>query len=248
MSGHRPWGEIKRKAQDLKPGQSLVDLETGEVVSRIEGIIPPLPVHEKLRLELQQKVRTMNESVMVVAEVCHEIMRTRIWERFGYVDPREFFEHEGPIAYRTVQRAVLIWSAYLAVPEGERPAALRALEEIGSHKAGVAAPAIKAHPETWQEWVTDAQRMSVEALQEKALTARGLKSKATDPDDDKLLRYLLDHAPDNDFREEIEGVFKSGFVITGSKSAWAVLIGMAREVKLDWADRAQRTQKGQANL
>jgi hypothetical protein len=224
----------------------MIDQQTGEVVADL--VIPPLPEHEKLRLELQQKVRTMNESLMVVAEVCHEIVRSRTWERFGYVDAREFFENEGPIAYRTVQRAVLIWSAYLAVPEGERPKALKALEEIGSHKAGVAAPAIRAHPETWEEWTRDAKRMSVEALQEKALTVRGLKSKATDPDDDKLMKYLLEHAPDNDFREEIEGVFSNGFVITGSKSAWAVLIGMAREVKLDWAERAKRTQKGQANL
>lgn len=210
--------------------------------------VPALEEHEKLRLELKQKVRTMNESLMVVAEVCHEIMRQRTWERFGYVDARGFFEHEGPIAYRTVQRAVLIWSAYLAVPEGQRVKALKALEEIGSHKAGVAAPAIKAHPDEWEEWVRDAQRMSVEALQEKALTARGLKSKATDPDDDKLMKYLLEHAPDNDYREEIEGVFKDGFQIAGSRSAWAVLIAMAREVKLDWAERAKRTQKGQANL
>jgi hypothetical protein len=220
----------------------VIDTATGEV------IIPPLEEHEARRLELKQKVRTMNESLLVVAEICHTIMAEKTWERFGFVDPRDFFETEGPIAYRTVQRAVLIWQAYLAVPEGERPDVLKAFEIIGTHKAGVAAPAIKEHPESWREWIEDAQRMTVEALQEKALLTRGLKSRLNDDAHDKLLGFLLKNAPDQNYREEIEGVFKDGFVLTGSPNAWAVLIGMVREVKTEWAERAARTKKGQANL
>lgn len=219
-----------------------VDRATGEI------IIPPLEDHEARRLELKQKVRTMNESLLVVAEICYTITQEKTWERCGYVDPRDFFEAEGPIAYRTVQRAVLIWQAYLAVPEGDRPEMLKAFEEIGTHKAGIAAPAIKEHPEMWKAWVDDAKRMSVDALQEQALLARGLKSRVSDDGHDKLLGFLLKNAPDQNFREEIEAVFKDGFVLTGSPNAWAVLIGMVREVKTEWAERAARTKKGQANL
>lgn len=237
---------VQRRKHIQKHGTPLVrkiDTETGEV------IIPPLEEHEARRLELKRKVRTMNESLLVVAEICHTIMQEKTWERFGFVDPRDFFETEGPIAYRTVQRAVLIWQAYLAVPEGDRSDVLKAFENIGTHKAGVAAPAIKEHPESWREWVEDAQRMTVEALQEKALLTRGLKSRLNDDAaHDKLLAFLLKNAPDQNYREEIESVFKDGFVLTGSPNAWAVLIGMIREVAVEWRERAARTQKGQANL
>ncbi len=214
--------------------------------------IPPLEQHEKLRLELQQKVRTMNESLLVVAEVCHEIVRERTWERFGYVSGREFFETEGPIAYRTVQRAVSIWQAYLAaagsVGPGGHSEILRALEQIGTHKAAAIAPAICEDPEHWRDWIKDAEAMSIEAISEKSLLARGLQSKATAAADEKLLGYLLKHAPDNDFREEVEAVFRDGMVLAGTHSAWAVLIAMCREVRAEWRERVQRTQKGQANL
>ena len=242
----RDLGELVRQAAaDLAPRPEA-------------GIIPPLEAHEATLLRLQQIWRKVNESHMEAAEATWGAYQEKLWERFGFVDPAQFFEDRIGVSFRHVQRVLSIWRAYLAVPEHDMAEARAALTEIGVHKAAIIAPklvetAAENHPDGLVEWrklVADAKTHTIQALQDKISTERGIARKTPDKEADRTLAFLRSRCPDGaagEYWQELEGVIRDGMVLGGTSNVWAVLIAMARECKVDWAERANRVRKGQGH-
>ncbi len=242
-----------RKKKDLG---ELVRRAAAEMAPKAPGdvVIPPLEPHEETLLKLQQIWRRVNESHMEAAEATWAAYQEKLWEHFGFADAAQFFEDRIGVSFRHVQRVLSIWRAHLAIPEAERADARAALTEIGVHKAAIIAPqlaeATEEKPVDWRKLTADAKTHSIQALQDKVSTARGIARKTREPEDDRTLAFLRSRCPDGaegEFWQELEGVIRDGMVLGGTKSVWAVLIAMAREVKVDWAERADRVRKGQGH-
>lgn len=238
------------KKKDLA---TLVRQAAAEMAPKAAGdvVIPPLEPHEAALLRLQQIWHRVNQSHMEAAEATWAAYQEKIWERHGYVDPPQFFEDRVGVSFRNVQRVLSVWRAYLAVPEADMDEARAALTEIGTHKAAIIAPKLAEstdeHPVDWRKLVADAKTHSIQALQDKVSTERGIARKTKEPDDDRTMAFLRLRCPDGpegDYWQEMETVLRNGMVLGDTRSVWAVLIAMCREVKIDWQERADRVRRG----
>jgi hypothetical protein len=210
-------------------------------------VIPPLDSDATLELEAQQVTQRMNHCHMEAAEIYWRVVREKLWERRGYADGPQYFEERVGIQYRTAQRAVAIWEAHLALPEGEeRIAAKQALESIGVHRAAIIAPVIKEQPLEWQKWTETARTHSQEALQEQVTRARGIPSKSSPHSDDRMYHAFLNQVPP-DAREEFEEIFRAGSALSETKDFVVVTILAYKDAKMNWLAAHDRMKRGGGN-
>lgn len=243
-----PISSQPRKPRTRKPAtldEAIARVQEDEAQKQV--IIPPLDPDAALELEAQQATQRMNHCHMEAAEVYWRIVNEKLWERRGYADGPQYFEDRIGIAYRTAQRAVAIWEAHLALPEGDqRIAARSALEQIGVHRAAIIAPAIKEQPTEWQKWTETARTHSQEALQEQVTNARGIPSKSSRHSDDRMYHAFLNQVPP-DAREEFEEIFRAGSALAETKDFIVVTILAYRDAKANWILAHERMKRGGGN-
>lgn len=233
------------KARRPKKDLDALIRQTAEQEAAKDVVIPPLSPDEALELKAQQITRKMNACHMEAAETYHEVYREKLWERRGHADLTDYFEDVIGIAYRTAMRAIQIWEAHLALPEGERPAALTALAEIGINKAGIVAPAIKEQPLEWTKWTQSAREMSREALQEQVTKARGLPPRAGTAGD-RLYNTFVSRLT-KEQREEFEEIFRAGKAVAESEDFVVITTLAYIEAGASWIQQADRIRSGHGN-
>jgi hypothetical protein len=218
------------------------------VIRQAESVvtIPPLDPFETLQRELQQVTRQMTSCYLEAAEKYYEGYIKKIWEHFGYQDPDDYFEERIGVAYRTYMQSVLVWSAHLAITEGERPDARLALEGVGIYKAAVIAPVIKERPLEWAEWTKAAKDLNREALQEKVSKARGLPPAHSKKSEDRLYQTFVGRM-DKDEREEFEETYRALKLITESDDFTVNTSIAYREGRTSWLATAERIRTGHGN-
>lgn len=220
-------------------------------------VIPARSPEEELEFKGQQVTQGINRSMMEAAEVYHEIFAMKLWEHRKHADAPQYFEDVIGISYRTAARAAQIWSSILAVPEGERADARKALEVMGVARAAAVAPAIKEKPESWLEWTEISKQKSLPALQEQVTTSRG-KPPRKNAKTGKLglLGYIEQNAPpatpDMDFNAQAERTYGMYCRIAGVNSQdpdyqFAWFAAMMAEAESSWAPEVERLNKGGGN-
>jgi len=152
------------------------------------------------------------------------------------------------VSWRSAQQGIAIWESALAITEGERPDARRALEEIGAYRSAVIAPVIKERPTSCPEWTALAADRGVtrEALQERVSKARGLPPAHSRKDGDRLYNTFVGRL-DADQREEFEDTYRALKLITESDDFVVNSAIAYREGKVDWLAQAERIRTGRGN-
>jgi hypothetical protein len=211
-------------------------------------VIPERTNDEALEARGIAVTRKMNATHLECAAAYFEIYTNKLNERRGYGRPSEYFETVIGVSWRSAQQGIAIWESALAITEGERPAARLALEQIGTYRSAVIAPAIREHPEQWAEWTSLAADKSVtrEALQEQVSTARGLPPAHSKKDGDRLYNTFVGRL-DAVQREEFENTYRALKLITESDDFVVNTAIAYREGKVDWLAQAERIRTGHGN-
>lgn len=201
---------------------------------------PGLEEHEKIDLALRQMGRRMGQSFLAAAALIHQAQEQRAYQRFGFEDVLKYAEDRLQIKYRTLKRWLACWEAVLRVPEPQQAEVKAAFAEIGSHKAGVLAPAVGHEDADWRVLAQFAVKATEEALQERVSADLG-HARAGSGDDPgaKFLRYLLTNCPP-EAEALIKETFESGFKLCGSKNAWAVMVALCEETAPGWLERVEK--------
>lgn len=201
-------------------------------------MLPALPRHEVLDLELRQRARAIELDFLGFCDVASEVISEGHYARFGFADPAEYFERRiGISSYRTLRRHMSVLEALASLPEPVQIEAREALAELGINKSATLAPAIKQAPDSWRAWVTVAAAVTVEAIQERVSRALGLKPRGhIDAPGERWFRRLLKDVPP-DAREEVEAVFAAGARLAESHNPMAVFLAMVRECAVEWTSR-----------
>jgi len=201
--------------------------------------LPALPRHEVLDLELRQRAREIEVDFLRFCDLAAELIADGHYTCFGYADPADYFEQRLGISYRSLRRRLTVVEALASLPEAVQDEAREALAELGSHKAAVLAPMLKAKPETWRAWVQRAAESTVEAIQERVSQALGLRPRGKpDAPGERWYRRLLHDVPP-DAREEVEAVFAAGARLAETTNPLGVFLHMVREVAVEWQQRAR---------
>ena len=204
--------------------------------------VPPLPDHERLRLEMHQCVARAAGSLIDFAERAAQFIAQQFYTRYGCEDARTYFDRQGPVSWRTCQKALAVWEGLCRLPEPERPGARKALAAIGTHKAAALAPLLGHEGQDWRKWVAFAQEATEEALQEAVSDARGARPRGgAAPAEERLARLILANLPE-EAREEVEQVFEAMYRIMGSRNSYAAFLYLIAHAKDDVLHRAEQFQ------
>ena len=202
--------------------------------------VPGLEEHEKIDLELRQMGRRMGQSFLDAAALIHRARESRSYQRFGFEDVLKYAEDRLAIGYRSLARWLACWEAVLRVPEGEQAEVKAAFAEIGSHKAGILAPAVGSDQVDWRSLAQFAVKATEEALQSRVSADLGRSRAASgDAPGERFFRYLLANCPP-EAQDLIKQTFELGFKICGSKNSWAVFIALCEEQAPGWLERVEK--------
>jgi len=211
-------------------------------------VIPALSPDETLEARGIEVTKRVTAAYMTAAEVYYAIHQEKLWERRQYADPAPYLEERIGIAYRTYMQAVLVWSAHLAVAEGERPDVRAALEEVGVYRASVISPIIREQPGQWRAWTDLAadKGMTREALQERVSKARGLPPAHSKKAEDRLYNAFI-ALLDRDQREEAETIIRAGMRVGETKDFFVVVYLALIEAAPAWLAQEDRITRGLGN-
>ena len=203
-------------------------------------VLPAQPEHERLRLEMHQCVERAAGSLIDFAERAAQFIAKGYYARYGCEDARTYFAQQGPVSWRTCQKALAVWEGLCRLPEPERPAARKALAAIGSHKASILAPLLGETGQDWRKWIDFAEGATEEAVQEAVSAARGAQPRgAAAPPEERLARLILANLPE-EARPEVEQVFEGMYQIMGSRNSYAAVIYIFAHMKDEVLLRAEQ--------
>ena len=169
-------------------------------------------------------------------ETARQAVEAKVWERFGFVDAKPYWEQRIGLKFRTVHRWLAIGDAVHRLPEAEQPELREALARLGSHKAGVLAPILGRDGEDWRAWVELAEGATESQLQGSVSEATGARPRGLTEPGGRFLRAILAAVPP-ERAGQVEAVFvalmKAG-EMTNPVAAFLVMVDLAQR---DLADQ-----------
>ena len=168
-----------------------------------------LPRHQFLDVRLRQRAGRIMGEFLVFAQDAAEFIREEYYVRFKFLSAAAYFEERLGLQYRSVRRYLSILEGVERLPPADQGAALKALPEVGAHKAAVIAPALGREGVNWRDLLDKATKTPEPALQAHVTKLLGRDPKpAASGHGERVLRYFLAHLPE-DRQEQAERVIRA---------------------------------------
>lgn len=194
-----------------------------------------LEPHEALDLKLRQAATRIAQGFLDFVDLAAEAIDSKVYERFGFVEPARYLEERIGVSYRSVRRWLAVREGLLRLPPSDQPDARVAVAEIGSHKASALAPILGREGQDWREWIERAKTSTEEAMQSAVSTATGAKPRgpASAPGE-RFLRFILANVPPDE-HDRVARVFAALMKIGETDNAMAAFLALVSIAESDLA-------------